>query len=464
MKKTLSIVLAAAATLAIVGCQKDLQPGPQPEPQKEEFTIERLRDVGQPIPDPQIDLANCIPEGSQKTLESVRYVPGKAIYYMDYTAKVDWKSLLTQPRNQHFKVFCMKDVSDKVTKALFHNYKLNDPIDGPYGSCSGFICNNLSGDLLNCRNFDGDFGEMVVIFNHNVDASNGEHKSVMMADLSWAQMYAGDTTYKGDSVFLKKNPKKEMNVLLRQPISTVDGMNDGGLAIAAYQLPDFQTQDSTILDPAPFKSPTPRPYGSDQSNNKPQIGFISVFYLALTTCTTVEEVVNMLKQHDYVALMRNLNMHWCVSDASGEWLTLEYWKDERLATTENLKGKADILYVYNEEARSKSAFLGNHNIKYEYKSMENYYYHPTPSATFYTDYWQREFGGVFRAHNMMHHYSLVMDEKKALSVLQEGSYGIEVPGHVTNWSCVYNCKQKTVLFTVRNQTDRAFTIDLKTDL
>ena len=98
------------------------------------------------------------------------------------------------------------------------------------------------------------------------------------------------------------------------------------------------------------------------------------------------------------------------------------------------------------------------------KSMENYYYHPTPSSTFYSDYWQRGFGGVFRAHNMMNYYSLVMDEEEALSVLQQGSYGIEVPGHLTNWSCVYNGTQKTVLFTVRNQTDRAFLIDLKKDL
>ena len=115
---------------------------------------------------------------------------------------------------------------------------------------------------------------MVVIFNHNVKP--GEHKSVMMADLSWAQKYAGDNSYGGDNVL--KNGK-EMNVLLRQPISTVDGMNDAGLVIAGYQLPDFQDQDSTVVDPYP--SPTPRPYGTDQTTGKPQIGFIYVYYMAL---------------------------------------------------------------------------------------------------------------------------------------------------------------------------------------
>ena len=455
MKKTLFFLLAATATLSIVGCQKD----PLPSTKKGyDFTIERLRDVGQKIPNPKIDLNNCIPEGSKETLESVRYVEGKPIYYMDYMAKVDWESLLIQDKDNHFPVFCLKDVSDKISQALFRSYKTKEPAEGPYGSCSGFICNNSKGELLNCRNFDGDFGEMVVIFNHNVKP--GEHKSVMMADLSWAQKYAGDNSYGGDNVL--KNGK-EMNVLLRQPISTVDGMNDAGLVIAGYQLPDFQDQDSTVVDPYP--SPTPRPYGTDQTTGKPQIGFITVFYQALTTCKTVDDVIDMLRKHDYVALMRNLNMHWCVSDASGRWRTLEYWKDENgQQAVGNPKGKADILYVYDEDARSKSAFLGNHNIAYEYKSMENYYYHPTPSSTFYTDYWQRGFGGVFRAHNMMNYYSLVMDEEEALSVLQQGSYGIEVPGHLTNWSCVYNGTQKTVLFTVRNQTDRAFLIDLKKDL
>ena len=455
MKKTLFFLLAVAATLSIVGCQKD----PLPSTKKGyDFTIERLRDVGQTIPNPKIDLNNCIPEGSKETLESVRYVEGKPIYYMDYMAKVDWESLLTQDKDNHFPVFCLKEVSDKISQALFRSYKTKEPAEGPYGSCSGFICKNSKGELLNCRNFDGDFGEMVVIFNHNVKP--GEHKSVMMADLSWAQKYAGDNSYGGDNVL--KNGK-EMNVLLRQPISTVDGMNDAGLVIAGYQLPDFQDQDSTVVDPYP--SPTPRPYGTDQTTGKPQIGFITVFYQALTTCKTVDDVIDMLRKHDYVALMQNLNIHWCVSDASGKWRTLEYWKDENgQQAVGNPKGKADILHVYDEDARSKSAFLGNHNIAYEYKSMENYYYHPTPSSTFYTDYWQRGFGGVFRAHNMMNYYSLVMDEEEALSVLQQGSYGIEVPGHLTNWSCVYNGTQKTVLFTVRNQTDRAFLIDLKKDL
>ncbi|MDO5341826.1 MAG: hypothetical protein Q4F69_05165 [Bacteroidia bacterium] len=57
-----------------------------------------------------------------------------------------------------------------------------------------------------------------------------------------------------------------------------------------------------------------------------------------------------------------------------------------------------------------------------------------------------------------------MDEEEALQCLQYGNYGIEVSGQVTNWSCVYNSRQKTILFNVRDDMSQAFTIDLKKDL
>lgn len=97
MERTLSILLAAATAFSIVGCQKTIQPTPK---EKEITTFERLRDVGKEIPNPKITFGDCIPEGSEATLKSIRYVEGKPIYYMDYTAKVDWESLLTDPEHQ----------------------------------------------------------------------------------------------------------------------------------------------------------------------------------------------------------------------------------------------------------------------------------------------------------------------------------------------------------------------------
>ena len=439
MKKTLLTVLAVATALLLTGCRNCHQ---------SHLKIVELRSAGKELPNPNIDPSHCKPEGAEATLRSVRYVPGKPIYYMDYTAKVDWESILTDETHQT-QLFDFMGVTNKVNDALFDETYQIGQAEYSGAACSGFICHNSRGEMLNCRNYDGDYGEMVVVFNHNVNP--GEHKSVMMTDLNAAQMTSGNFNYGGSEALLREGI--DVNVLLRQPVALIDGMNDAGLVLTCYQLPDFQDEEGSIVDP--FESPTPRPRAINQNTGKPQASFTALHYLALTTCETVEDVIALFRSYDCVSLFRNLNIHWCISDANNNWKTLEYWKE---------KDGTDTLYVFDEEARSKSAFLGNHNIAYEYMSMENYYYNPVPSSTFYMDYWQREFGGVFRAHNMMHHYSLIMDEEEALQCLQYGNFGIEVPGQVTNWSCVYNSKQKTILFNVRDEMDKAFTIDLKKDL
>ena len=63
---------------------------------------------------------------------------------------------------------------------------------------------------------------------------------------------------------------------------------------------------------------------------------------------------------------------------------------------------------------------------------------------------------VFRA--------LVIREKEALLCLQEGTFAIEVPNDVTNWSCVYNPAERTMLFNMRNDMSEVYSIDLKKDL
>ena len=442
-KKALLFLLSAASIIAITSCKNN----PQTDP--DEFPIVALRSAGKEIPNPNITPERCIPEGAEATLRSLRYIPGKPIYYMDYTANVDWENLLTDTTHQT-PLFGMSYQTSKVTNALF-NYTPGpttmDKIQS--NSCSGFICYNKDGELLNCRNYDGDYGEMVVVFNRNVNP--GEHKSVMMTDLNAAQKFSGTQGYDGDSVLLREGI--DLNVLLRQPILTIDGMNDAGLVITAYQLPDFNDANDPAIDP--FPSVTPRPYGVDQNTGKPQVGFMGLHILALAKCATVQDVIDLFRSYDFTALYRYLNVHWYISDANNDCRTLEYWVGS---------DGQDSLYVFDEEARNYSAQIGGHEVAYEYLSIENYYYNPVPAVNWNVDYWQRELGAVMRVHNMMSHYSRVMDEEEALQCLQYGNYGIEVSGQVTNWSCVYNSRQKTILFNVRDDMSQAFTIDLKKDL
>ena len=64
---------------------------------------------------------------------------------------------------------------------------------------------------------------------------------------------------------------------------------------------------------------------------------------------------------------------------------------------------------------------------------------------------------------MMRHYSPVMTEE-ALKCLQFGNYGIEVPNEVTDWSCVYNTRKKTMIFNMRNDLSTVYSVDLNKDL
>ena len=303
---------------------------------------------------------------------------------MDYTANVDWESLLTQPEGQHFPVLCLDQFMDKVSTALFRTPVSKVEASNLGGACSGFICKNSKGEMLQGRNYDGDYGEMVVVSNRNVKP--GEHKSVMMTDPNVVQALAGlGSEYAGDKVLLE--PGKEINVMLRQPFMALDGMNDAGLVISCYQLPDFHTDQEE-----PYETGcTPRPEPILQETGKRQTGFFGLHYLALTKCATVDEVVELFNSYDFVALAKDINLHWCVSDGN-KWLTLEYWRDET---------GDDVLYVFDENDRVQSARIGCRYVAYEYLSMENYYYNPIPSATWQKDFWQHEYGVPVRVHNLM---------------------------------------------------------------
>ena len=56
-----------------------------------------------------------------------------------------------------------------------------------------------------------------------------------------------------------------------------------------------------------------------------------------------------------------------------------------------------------------------------------------------------------------------MSEMEALECLQAGSFAVEMCGNATNWSCVYNPAQKTILFNMRNDMSQIYKIDFERD-
>ncbi|MDO5340896.1 MAG: linear amide C-N hydrolase [Bacteroidia bacterium] len=447
MKKSIFAIMAIA-TIAMMGCKKtEIE-----LPDANQLVITPLRPAGKPIPNPNYNVDQCKPiEGVQETLESLRYVEGVVpFYYLDYTAKVDWKGLLF-PAGSDLDAYGIAKVCDKRDELLYINPTPNKMSDNrESGACSGFITFNPSGDLLFCRNYDNHLDPLAVVFNKNVNA--GEHKSVIMTDIALSQSFDySEEQFTKDNCFLQEGVN--LNAALRLPTFGIDGMNDAGLCIATYQLPTFK--DEKNPQPEVGENKTERPCPIKQNTGKEQIHYYGLLCLILTQCATVDEVVSFLQSYDYVSIHIPFNFHWFVADANGKYVTLEYWRDE--------EGK-DVLRVIEDSERLNSSFVSHEIIPYAYRSIENYYTNINAALTYTDDAWQNFYSPKVRVTTMMEHYSLVMTEENALRCLQYGNFEIEVPGTPTAWSCVYNAKQKTVIFNMRDDLSKVYSIDLKQDL
>ena len=410
------------------------------------LNIVELRSAGKPISNPNINPSNLKPEGAEATLRSLRYVSPLPIYYMDYTAKVDWNQLI-KDKDHHYELFGNTAAHADFDNLLYNNPPREDITPSRHGLCSGFVCFNPQHELLFGRNYDGDTGPLLVVFYQ--DVKPGEHKSVLMTELSLAQMSSGiDSLYDYDPCLLEDG--KNLDVLLRQPSAVLDGMNDVGLCLAAYQLPNFDNGAPEI-----GHNETPRPHGVNQNTGKSQIISSVLHRMILTKCATVQDVVNFFNSYDYTSMIADLNIHWYVADAKNGWRTLEFWKGSQ---------GQDSLFVMNEKYRQTSAYMSGSIVPYEYRCIENFYCNLEASSTYNLDHWQYGYSTKARAMNMMNHYSPTMTEEEALQCLQYGSFGVETPNQVTDWSCVYNPKKKTVIFTMRNDMSTVYSIDLNKDL
>lgn len=423
-KKILLLPVMAIVAITLVGCEKE---DSDADPSQKKLNIINLRSAGKVLKEAKYNLANCKPEKSMETLESFRYVGPLPLYYLDYAADVDWNEFLSDSNNR----IARYDTDEENRRK--HNLVLNTPsaaarFDG--GACSGFVCHNKAGDLLFCRNFDDDKDPMVVIFNKNVKP--GEYRNVMMCP--WVNV-----------------DYDNFENILTLPTYALDGMNEKGFCAAIYQLPNFQNYgNDTIVDP--IENITPRPFGPDQNTGKKQITTLFIINRLLANCATVEDAVSYLQSLDYTATHQRLNAHFYVADASGKYLTLEYWKGSQ---------GQDTLIALKPEDRLQSMHNSLVQVPYEYNCIENYYCNPKASTTYRGDYWQYYFSGKTRATNLMSHYALVMDEEDALRCLQHGCFAADAMGKVTDWSCVYNPVKQTILFNLHNDLSNVYSIDFK---
>ncbi len=425
--KFLHFTLAIAAAVLFAGCTV----------KSDENAPLRVLSLGEPVTANPLGLEHCKPAESADVLASLRRIDDK-FYYMNYTIDLQLDSLIEKD---------LRSVED--FNLAFHSILFNEPENEDFGninalSCSGFACKNPAGQTLFGRNFDGGAGPLLLTFNTGngyrfVASTNPIYNSF--------KMYY-DPEKGGDGVL--NNGKAPLYGLLRQPFATTDGMNEYGLCFGAFQLPTFgQIHEKGFED---------NPDWLQQETGKKAINTMFMHTCILAKCKTVKEVEEFLRAHDMVTCSQPMNIHWLMADATGDWAIFEYWKNE--------------LYVY----RDKELYdLSNHkrgqqHVQWEWFSIENYYRHPEPYFAFPVNQaenpsdWQLMMTNKLRVEHMMNFYHPVMTEMEALECLQEGHFGIEEYGGVTDWSMVFNPAERTILFNMRNDMSKIYTLDLKKDL
>lgn len=423
--KILHFPLAIAAAVLFVGCAG----------KADENTPLRVLSLGEPVTTNPLGLDHCKPAESADVLKSLHRIDDK-FYYMDYTIDLQLDSLIDKDLRN------MEDFNLALHSILFNEPEKEDFGDINALSCSGFACKNPSGQTLFGRNFDGGAGPLLLTFN----TANGYRFVASTNPIYNSMKMYFDPEKGGDGVL--NNGKAPLYGLLRQPFATVDGMNEYGLCFGAFQLPTFGGLDKKF---------EPNPDKLQQETGKKALGIMLMHSCLLGKCKTIREAEEFLRAHDMVNPLP-LNVHWLMADATGDWAIFEYWKNE--------------LYVYRDKELYDLANhkRGQHNIQWEWYSIENYYRHPEPYLSFPVNQaenpanWQQQMTNKRRVEHMMNFYHPIMTEMEALECLQEGHFGIEELGGVTDWSMVFNPAERTILFNMRNDMSTIYTLDLKKDL
>ena len=433
----------ASALVLNVGCEKI----DNPEPEKpEDRVITNIRQLGAPVTNPTKS-SLCVDAGSaEKTLSSLRRISDR-FYYMDFTTDLQFEKLIAGEMPDNL------SNHNAMEELWFKKDGQEPPFDEerPQQSCSGFVCFNEKGEVLFGRNFDGAGGPLCLLFN----SANGYRYIQFTApnynSASYNGISKGDPEESGDGIL--SDGKTSLHRLLRQPMATMDGINEWGLCFGAFQLPVFADKDKGTQGPTRVLQDED---GKGYVANSLMQNFI------LSKCKTVDEVEKMMEQYNYVSLHPSINVHWMIADATGDYAIFEYWENK--------------LYVLRPEDRQNIVPFTSQIIPYEYNSVENYYANLEATKTYLSDAWQYGFSNKVRVGHLMDTYAdkvhlvqfgtkykPVMSEMEALECLQAGSFAVEMCGNATNWSCIYNPAQKTILFNMRNDMSQIYKIDFERD-
>lgn len=170
---------------------------------------------------------------------------------------------------------------------------------GNFFGCSTITANSPDGGILFGRNFDWNACEAMIVEAH---PENG------YASLSTVNM---DFITMGARGMMDAALKLDQVRILAALYAPLDGMNEKGLAVSVNMI-----QDNASIS---------------QNTGKPGITTTTAVRLLLDKAATVDEALELLRQHDFHASM-GLVVHLALADSTGRSVAVEYVGNEMSAT------------------------------------------------------------------------------------------------------------------------------------
>ncbi|MGX8703036.1 MAG: C45 family autoproteolytic acyltransferase/hydrolase [Lachnospiraceae bacterium] len=258
------------------------------------------------------------------------------------------------------------------------------------GGCSTFNTVTPKGQILMGRNFDYKESKALVLWTH---PENG-YRSVAMVDQ--------DLTLHAN-LSKSRRPRRSLMVA---PYTTMDGVNEKGLAIAILELITQSTK---------------------QEHGKTPISTVVAVRGILDTCATVEEAIAFLDQYDMHDLLGSC-YHYQLTDAQGNSAIIEYVDGE--------------MHVIRQKEEGESL------------KLTNFFLNPDGKAR------KSKGKGRFAHMGCALSENPAMTERQAMRLLESCQMYYRSKYKVffinTLWSAVYNCTERTMLLCAGNDYSRMY--------
>ena len=149
---------------------------------------------------------------------------------MDYVADFPFEQMIVKDSALRYKPDEYREMVFRLNTLLYNDAMIGDAAPHISSACSGFVCHNPQGQLLFGRNMDSGSGNLIVTFHaHQKQGYN----FVMMTNQAYVDALNGISHKNGvDGLFMDEKYGPDLSFALRQPLLSLDGMNEHGLCFA----------------------------------------------------------------------------------------------------------------------------------------------------------------------------------------------------------------------------------------